>query len=108
MIGRSSSALGLTPEPIGPLPAPQAPIVRHGAISGTLNARVPKVNGANAYNWRIALASAPTVYVGTAQTTGGRYTFGDLTAGQVYLVQANALGSQGESNWSDTASLMVI
>jgi hypothetical protein len=75
--------------------------------TGELKARVSKVNGANAYNWRIALASAPTVYVQTVQTTGSRYTFEGFTPGETYLVQANALGALGESNWSSATSLMV-
>lgn len=97
-----------TPEPIGPLPAPDAPLLRHGMVSGTLKARVRKVKGASAYNWRIALATAPVVYVETAQTTASRYLFENLTPGQIYLVQTNALGSVGESNWSTTTNLMVI
>ncbi len=97
-----------TPTPVGPLDAPSSPILRRGALSGTLKARVPKVRGAYAYNWRAALASSPTVYVEVAQTAGGRYTFGDLTPGLIYAVQANALGAVGESNWSSSATLMVV
>lgn len=103
----SGFELTKTPQPVGPLAAPVTPILIHGT-TGTIRARVGKVKGASAYNWRIALASSPTVYVETAQTTGGRYVFVDLTPGQVYLVQANALGSLGESDWSGTGSLMVI
>ena len=97
-----------TPTPIGPLIAPDSPIVTHGSNSGSLHARIYKVKGAYAYNWRVALATAPTVYVQTEQTTGGRCTFFDLTPGQIYLVQANALGASGPSNWSTAGSLMVI
>ena len=96
------------PAPIGPLLAPNAPAVRYGPYTGTLKARVRKVNGAYAYNWRIALATAPTVYVQTAQTTGGRYLFTGLTPGQIYRVQVDALGSLGESDWSDVTSLMAV
>ena len=94
--------------PIGPLPAPDAPIVSQGPLTGTLRAVISPLNGAYVYNWRIALASAPTVYVQTAQTTGGRVMFEDLTAGQVYNVSANGVGSAGTSDWSDVGSLMVI
>jgi hypothetical protein len=94
--------------PIGLLPAPDAPNVSQGMLTGTLRAVISPLNGAYAYNWRIALASAPTVYVQTAQTTGGRNTFEDLTPGQVYNVEANAVGSAGTSDWSDVGSLMVI
>jgi hypothetical protein len=94
--------------PIGPLPAPDAPIVSQGPLMGTLRAVITPVNGAYAYNWRLALASAPTVYVQTAQTTGGRNTFDSLTPGEVYNVDANAVGSAGTSDWSDVGSLRVI
>jgi hypothetical protein len=52
--------------------------------------------------------SAPTLYMQTAQTTGGRNTFEGLTPGQAYNVEANAVGSAGTSDWSDVDSLMVI
>ena len=94
--------------PIGLLPAPDAPNVSQGELSGTLRAVISPVNGASAYNWRVALASAPTVYVQTAQTTGGRNTFAGLTPGQTYNVEANAVGAAGVSDWSDAGSLMVI
>ena len=64
--------------------------------------------GAFTYNWRIALATAPNVYVQTAQTTGGRIVVEDLTPGQIYNVQANAVGSAGTSDWSDVSKLMVV
>jgi len=94
--------------PIGLLPAPDAPSVLQGELTGTLRAVISPVNGAYAYNWRLALASAPTVYVQTAQTTGGRNTFAGLTPGQTYNIEANAVGAAGVSDWSDAGSLMVI
>ncbi len=55
------------------------------------------MDGAYAYNWRVALASAPTVYVQTTQATGARHTFVGLTGGEIYNVELNALGSAGAS-----------
>ncbi len=97
-----------TPAPIGPLPTPRVPILRQGPVTGTLSARTGKIDGAYAYNWRLALASAPTVYVQTAQTTAARHTFEGLTAGEIYIVQVDALGSVGESDWTAPTSRMVI
>jgi len=94
--------------PIGPVGTPYAPILHQGATTGTLSARSRKVSGAYAYNWRLALASAPTVYVQTTQTTGARHAFEGLTAGQTYNVEMNALGSAGASDWSNPSSRMVI
>lgn len=96
------------PTPIGDLPTPKTPIVVHAKLSGMINCRTGKINGAYAYNWRVALASAPTVDVQTAQTAGSRHAFKGLTPGQTYLVQVNALGALGISNWSDASTLIVI
>lgn len=93
---------------VGPLDAPDSPLLSAGKNTGELKAAIAPVYGAFTYNWRVALASAPSVYVQTAQTTGGRTVFGGLTAGQIYLVQANAVGAAGTSDWSDAGSLMVI
>jgi len=90
------------------LPAPQAPRVSQGAVSGTLNAAASPVYGASAYNWSVALESAPDKDVQSAQTTGARASFSGLTPGQVYVVSLNAVGAAGVSDWSDYGSLMVI
>lgn len=70
-----------TRTPIGVLPAPAAPVVSLGARSGELNATTPPVPGAYSYNWRLALAATPNVYVQTPQTTGARTVFERLTPG---------------------------
>ena len=97
-----------TRTPVGVLPAPVTPVVSQGSRSGELYASSSPLNGAYTYNWRAALASAPTVHVQTAQTTGARHTFSGLTPGQLYIVDVNAVGSAGASNWSNAAELMVI
>ena len=93
---------------IGPLPTPSTASVMRGWITGSLRAVLRPVYGAFTYNWRIALATAPNVYVQTAQTTGGRIVVENLTPGQIYNVQANAVGSAGTSDWSDVSKLMVV
>ena len=75
---------------IGALPAPYTPVLKLGPHTGELDATISPIYGAYTYNWRVALASSPTTYVRTVQTTGGRVTFEGLTAGQVYNVEANA------------------
>ena len=97
-----------TRSPIGALPTPAAPAIRLGVQSGQLSATVLPVYGAQSYNWRVALSSAPQTYVQTAQTTGGRKLFTGLTPGQTYSVQVSAVGAAGPSDWSDDAELMVI
>ena len=64
--------------------------------------------GAYSYNWRLALASAPTVFVQQVQTTAASNIFSGLTPGQTYTVQLNAVGSAGPSDWSDDGETMVM
>lgn len=94
--------------PIGPLPAPASPVLSQGPVSGSLGASTPPVNGAYIYNWRVALASAPTTYVKQVQSTAASNTFDGLTPGQVYNVQLNAVGTAGASDWSGPGELMII
>jgi hypothetical protein len=74
---------------------------------GQLYAAGAPINGAYSYGWRIALASDPTTDVQAFQTTSSRTTFDGLTPGSVYEVQLSAVGSAGETDWSNPASLMV-
>ncbi len=97
-----------TRSPVGELNPPAPPVVRRGTMSGQLDARIRAVHGAQSYSWRIARSSAPDTYVQTLQTTGGHVTFNGLTAGEVYSVQANAVGAAGVSDWSDDAELMAV
>ena len=68
----------------------------------------PKCNGAYIYNWRVALASAPTTYVKQVPTTAASNTFDDLTPGQLYNVELNAVGTAGTTDWSGPGELMII
>jgi hypothetical protein len=94
--------------PIGPLATPSTTILRQGPLSGSIAARTPKLNGAYSYNWRLALASAPTDFLQEAQTTTIRYRFENLTPGQTYIVQVSAVGAAGETSWSPVTSIMVV
>jgi hypothetical protein len=93
---------------IGPLVTPNTPVVRLGPVKGTLSAKSAPVRGAGIYNWRVADAAAPTVFVQTAQTPGSRVVFSGLTPGVVYNIELNAVGAAGTSNWSDDGSLRVV
>ncbi len=97
-----------TRTPVGVLPAPATPVLSLGARTGELNASTPPMPNAYIYNWRVALASAPDAYVLEQQTTAASDTFEGLTPGQIYLVDVNAVGSAGPSDWSDTAQQMVL
>ena len=94
--------------PIGKLPPPAGPTLKLGTNSGDLAASVPPVYGALTYNWQLCFASAPTVVVQAMETSPASVLFTGVPPGQVCLVQANAMGTAGTSDWSQTASHMVI
>ncbi len=94
--------------PVGPLATPRAPTVGQGPTTGTLKASTPPVYGASLYTARLALASAPRTYVQTKQRTGTRFLFEALTAGELYNVGINAIGSAGPSDWSNDGTARII
>lgn len=94
--------------PVGPLTPPQTPILGQGTKTGELAARTRTLRGAYTYCWRVALASAPTVYLQTVLSTSVRHTFPGLTAGQIYTVDVCGIGAAGEGAYSPAVSLMVI
>lgn len=96
-----------TRTPIGQLEAPAAPAVTQGKLSGQLDAATSPIYGGQAFLWRVALDSAPEVYVQTAQTTAASASFYDLTPGEIYNIEAQVIGSAGPSDWSDAGILMV-
>jgi hypothetical protein len=93
--------------PIGVLPAPQNLIVKHGKISGNLDAKVNPVFGAAAYNWTCTAATAGAVPL-TGQSTAANYTFSGLTPGATYTCAVNAVGSAGPSNWSNAVKQIAV
>ena len=90
---------------IGPLPTPTAPVATAGNLFGSIDASTEAINGAYVYCWRVALASAPTVFVVETMTTKANATFLDLTRGGIYLVQVSAVGAAGATEWSDAANI---
>src|SRR5438105_15946481 len=82
------------------------PVLSQGPVTGSLNASSPPVSGSYIYNWRVALASAPTTYVKQQQTTAASNTFEGLTPGQTYNVELNAVGTAGTTDWSGPGELM--
>jgi hypothetical protein len=104
----SGFELNKVPAPLGPLPPPGAPKLTHGKNDGEVKARVTKPDGTKSVNWRIALASAPTVYIEIASSSKGTYLFTGLTAGQIYLVQASLVGTNNTTSWGPTSALMAL
>jgi hypothetical protein len=94
-----------TRQRIGPLPTPTAPVAAPGNMYGSIHASTDAINGAYVYNWRVALATAPTVFVAEQQTTKANVFVTDLTRAEIYNVQVNAVGAAGTTEWSDAASI---
>jgi hypothetical protein len=97
-----------TRQPIGRLAAPGNLRLLRGKATGQLIARCEKLDQAGAYEWRYAVASAPTVWTNVGATLAASTTLEDLVPGTQYIVQARAVGSTGPSDWSDAATLMVV
>jgi len=95
-------------KPVGPLPAPTDMRLNRGKTSGLLIARCSKLPQAGAYEWRYANVATPTAWVDIEATFAARVTIEGLTPGAQYTAQARALGTAGPSDWSDTATLMVL
>ncbi|HEY1768859.1 MAG TPA: hypothetical protein VGG02_01210 [Chthoniobacterales bacterium] len=94
-----------TRQPIGPLPTPTAPVATAGEMFGTFFASTVAINGAYIYNWRVALAATPTVFVFQKQTTRADVEVTGMNRGDIYIVQVNAVGAAGPSEYSDAANI---
>jgi hypothetical protein len=94
--------------PVGPLSTPMAPRVGQGPTTCTLKASTLPIYGASLYTARLALASAPLTYVQTKQSTGTRFLFQALTAGELYNVGMNAIGAAGPSDWSNDGTGRIV
>jgi hypothetical protein len=94
--------------PVGPLLPPETPKVKQGPSTGMLAAKTRRQRGAYTYCFRVALASAPTVYVQTVVTTSIRHVFEGLTPGQTYIVDVCGIGSAGEGAYTPGVAHMVI
>jgi hypothetical protein len=95
-------------QPVGKLPAPTNLTLSLGAHSGELDAQADPLPGAAIYNWRLAAATAPTVVLHTAQSTGASTTFGGLSSGTVYVAEVNAVATAGPTDWTRSAPQMVV
>jgi hypothetical protein len=60
------------------------------------------------YQWRYATTAAPTAWTLLDPTMAANIPLNGLVPGTQYIVQVRAVGSQGPSDWSDAATLMVV
>jgi hypothetical protein len=95
-------------EPIGVLTPPSNLTVTFGARSGELRASAAPVAGAAIYNWQLSTAANPGQVIQSLQSTAASNTFSGLTAGVVYQVVVNAVGSAGPSDWTTPVPQMAV
>lgn len=93
---------------VGALQPPGNLKVVNGWHEGELDASASPRKGASIYNWQVCTAADPTIVVQTAQTTGASNTFTGLTPGVKYLIQINAGGAAGASDWSNPIPRMAM
>ena len=70
------------------LPAPLLQSIGAGPNSGTVAMKLVAL-GAQVYNWRCFLASAPQTILDLTQSTAASTLFTGLTPGQSYCLQGN-------------------
>jgi hypothetical protein len=92
--------------PVGVLSAPLNVRLRPGPVSGQILARCNKVDSALTYQWRYAPALTPTAWTQADAVLKASFTVQGLAPGTVYIAQARVIGTNGPSNWSDSATLM--
>ena len=97
-----------TRAPIGPLSAPQNMRFVRGKVSGQAIARCRKVPEAAAYQWRCAAVATPTAWLPVVTTASAHYLFEGLTPTTAYLAQACVVGTAGNSDWSEAATVTVL
>jgi hypothetical protein len=108
ILATSGFEVSRIPSPIGPVNPPGAPGLTRGKSDGEIKAKVPTAKGAASVNWRLALASDPTVYLQTAATSKFSNKFTGLAAGEMYLIQANFVTTAGVTSWGPTSALMAL
>lgn len=93
------------------LPAPSAPTLSHGALSGQIMVRAARLGGAASYEVQLTAAD-PTAEA--SWTDAGTYKncshilLQGLTPGKTYSVRLRGIGSAGPGSWSDAVSLMAM
>ena len=91
-------------QPVGIPGQPQGLVVKHGEHLGELKARINPVFGSVIYTYRLT-ANTPGAVPVVVQDTACTHTFRNLIAGVKYIIDVNAAGSAGTSDWSAAASL---
>lgn len=98
-------AVRSTPAPIGPLPAPNDVQVEPSEHSGSADLRWGSVYGAKSYVIERA-ADAPTpVWTLIGASTKARTSLNSMISGTKYWFRVAAIGSAGQSAWSDPVPL---
>jgi hypothetical protein len=79
-----------------------------GKVTGQAIARCRKERQATAYQWRCAPVATPTAWLPVVTTAAAHNLFEGLTPATAYLAQACAVGTAGNSDWSEAATVTVL
>lgn len=97
-----------TSTPVGPVTQPQNLAVTAGDMDGSLDVSCDPPANAKTYDWQTTAADAVAgPYTTAKQTTTSTATLTGLTSGQRLWVRVRAIGTKGESPWSDPATKIV-
>jgi hypothetical protein len=108
LLGSGFTAEKVNRQKAGQLSSPDGLKLYRPDMSGQLKGRCSPVANAGSYKWRIALTSAPTVWLQNLVSVSAHALFENLTPGGLYVVQVCAVGAAGDSDWSDPAVLMCV
>lgn len=91
------------PVPVGDLPAPGNLAATAGDQDGEVDLSCDRVGGARSYEWQCRPHTDATAWQPVKTSTVTKITVGSLTPGTVYAFRVRALGTTGQSPWSDEA-----
>jgi hypothetical protein len=94
-----------TPTPIGELPAPVDLQVQPSEFSGSANVKWKSVNGAKSYIVERALDNVDMQWATIGTSTKKETSLNSMLSGKKYWFRVAAVGSAGQSAWSDPVPL---
>lgn len=106
IIESAGFATRATPTPVGELPAPTDVSAKPGEHPGHADVKWKRVYGASAYNIERATDSAELTWQFIGSSTKAEASLNSMLSGKKYWHRVAALGSAGQSAWSDPVPML--
>lgn len=106
IIESAGFAVRATPAPVGELPAPTDVSAKPGEHPGHADVKWKSVYGASAYNIERATDSAELTWAFIGSSTKAEASLNSMQSGKKYWHRVAALGSAGQSAWSDPVPML--